>query len=194
MSEIKLFKKYFQKSKIFLYPLLGISKGSKYVPSETYMSWKGSYELEDMKLFCLYKEKCTEKFLKFEKEKLLKNKDFLEYEKLDDKLHLYVFDLTMFPQTWLAVVNGLYSKINEKEKTTILNFFGEKGIIGQTVESYLYPEYYHVDYSDLLNVDIELIENTHEVCDKPNFEKEELKKKGKDIVVVKNNSISLHNK
>ena len=39
---MRLFKTYFQKSKVFLYPLLGIAKGARYIPEETYSStpWK----------------------------------------------------------------------------------------------------------------------------------------------------------
>ena len=191
---VKLFKTYFQKSKVFLYPLLGISKGSRYVPKETYMSWKDVYSIEDMKVFCLYNEKATESYLRFERTKLLRNPDFHDFHKLTTGEFLYVFDFSNYPQTWLALTNGLYSKVNEREKKKILDFFGDKSVIGQTVESYLYPEYYHQDYSELLNVGIDLIKDVHEVCDKPNKEKETLEKKMKHTRIIKNKSISLPNK
>ena len=53
---MKVFKTYFQKSKVFLYPLLGIAKGARYIPEETYMSWAGhsahniEYDFDDAKL------------------------------------------------------------------------------------------------------------------------------------------------
>jgi len=191
---IKLFQTYFQKSKVFLYPLLGIGKGSRYVPKETYMSWKDLYNINDMKLCCVYKEKCTESYIKFERNKLLKNKDFLDYKKLEKETHLYIFDMRMYPQTWLAITEGMYSKVNEREKQKILNFFGDKGVIGQTVESYLYPDYYHEDYAELLNVDLEFLQKVWEVCDKPNLKKETLLKKGRDITIIQNKSISLPDK
>ena len=49
-----IYAKYFQKSKMFLYPLLGIKKGVDIVPSETYITWGNSIKPEDMKLICLY--------------------------------------------------------------------------------------------------------------------------------------------
>ena len=49
-----LYVKYFQKSKIFIYPLLDIKRGSSVVPVETYVSWDNHYTPEDMKLICLY--------------------------------------------------------------------------------------------------------------------------------------------
>tara|TARA_B100000902_G_C27284347_1_gene903593 strand:- start:1229 stop:1807 length:579 start_codon:yes stop_codon:yes gene_type:complete len=189
---VKLFKTYFQKSKVFLYPLLGISKGTSFVPEETYMAWKDVYDVRDMKLFCLYHHESTEKYLKFERTKLLKHVDFYDYNKIGKDRHLYIFDLSNYPQTWLAVVSGLYSKTNEREKKRILDFFGEKGVIGETVESYLYPEYYHEDYAQHLNVGIDLIKNVWEVCDKPDLGKETLKEKGKQLSIIKNKSISLY--
>ena len=55
MSIKTIYKKYFQKSKIFIYPLLDIKRGSPSVPTETYISWKENYNSEDIKLICLYK-------------------------------------------------------------------------------------------------------------------------------------------
>ena len=48
-----IYKKYFQKSKIFIYPLL-IKKGAKYIPSETYLSLNDVIKPEDKKLVCNY--------------------------------------------------------------------------------------------------------------------------------------------
>ena len=49
-----LYKKYFQKSKIFIYPLLDIKRGTQIVPSETYLAWNDLYSPEDKKLICVY--------------------------------------------------------------------------------------------------------------------------------------------
>ena len=49
-----LYKKYFQKSKIFVYPLLDIRRGTQIVPSETYLSWNDLHNPEDKKLDCVY--------------------------------------------------------------------------------------------------------------------------------------------
>lgn len=190
---IKLFKDYFQKSKVFLYPLLGIPKGSRYIPEETYMHCKSKgYEGDEYKLFCVYKGDDTRAYETFEAIKLLKHELFVDYKDLGSGFNLYVFDLSVYPQTWLAVHEGMYSRINEREKKTIGNFFGTKGLIVETIESYLYPEYYFPDYAELLNVSEEMLEGVGELCDPPNKRREtfiinSLKKK-----VIKNNSISLH--
>lgn len=188
---MKLFNTYFQKSKVFLYPLLGIAKGIRFVPEQTYMAWKDHYHISDMKLICVYKNKLTKGYLKFEETKLFKNKYFFDYSRIGSDMHVYIFDLSLFPQTLVAFTEGLYSKINEREKQTILDFFGEKGVIATTIESYLYPEYYHEDYAEKLNVSLELISKVHEVCDKPNLDKETLEKKTEEINIIKNNTVSL---
>ena len=49
-----VYKKYFQKSKVFLYPLLKIKRGTSVIPSETYLAWNDTVSPDDMKLVCLY--------------------------------------------------------------------------------------------------------------------------------------------
>ena len=52
----KVYAEYFQKSKVFLYPLLEIKKGVRYVPIETYIAWEGVCELKDEKFIKLSQE------------------------------------------------------------------------------------------------------------------------------------------
>jgi hypothetical protein len=171
---MKLFSEYFQKSKIFLYPLLGIKKGAAFIPYETYVSWKDEYSINSMLLFCLYKEKSTRAYEEFEYEFLLGNAHFVSYYKLKPGYHLYVFDFGIYPQTWAAFLEGKYSKIYIDEKDSLQTFFGNEGILAETVESYLYPEYYHDDYAAKLKVDIEMLQEVHETCSKPDLTKETL--------------------
>ena len=49
MAVKSIYTKYFQKSKVFLYPLLGFKRGIKVVPSETYLAWDPFYIPEDIK-------------------------------------------------------------------------------------------------------------------------------------------------
>lgn len=62
-----LYDRYFQKSKVFIYPLLGIKRGNSVVPIETYISWDGHYSSEDMKLICVYKIRTDAEYKTFEK-------------------------------------------------------------------------------------------------------------------------------
>ena len=54
MAIKSLYKDYFQKSRIFMYPLLNIKRGSSVTPIETYMSWSEQFSIYDKKLICLY--------------------------------------------------------------------------------------------------------------------------------------------
>jgi hypothetical protein len=49
MNMYTLYSKYFQKSKVFIYPLLGIKRGNNVVPHETYISWNDTFAPEDMR-------------------------------------------------------------------------------------------------------------------------------------------------
>ena len=77
-----LYSKYFQKSKVFIYPLLGIKKGNKIVPKETYFIWNDEISIEDMKLVCLYDIKDTKEYIDFEKT-LLNHPRLCDYIKVN---------------------------------------------------------------------------------------------------------------
>ena len=65
MAVKAVYKKYFQKSKVFLYPLLLIKKGAKYIPSETYLSLNDVIKPEDKKLICNYPVSKTDDYKLF---------------------------------------------------------------------------------------------------------------------------------
>ena len=93
----KLYKEYFQKSKVFLYPLLGIKKGVRFVPTQTYLSWNDKYDIDSDKLLCLY---ITDKDNKDEftlfSDKKLKTLPVFEKEYIIDEFnYIYIFDLTL---------------------------------------------------------------------------------------------------
>jgi len=188
-----MYRHYFQKSKIFLYPLLGIKKGIKYVPVETYFTWEDNYELKDKKLICVYKQKRTKRWLEFEDLMLLKNKLFFDYKHLGGDMHLYVFDVSLIDKDYDRIVKGKYSEISKLTKNFITKFFGESGLIAEYIDQYLHPEYYHEEYAYELNVDEDLIKKVWELCDKPDLKKETLVYKLDEKLDVFNNKLlSLH--
>jgi hypothetical protein len=67
MAIVSIYRKYFQKSKIFLYPLLDIKRGTNIIPTDTYVSWNTGYSPEDMKLICTYHTTNDNEYLIFEK-------------------------------------------------------------------------------------------------------------------------------
>jgi hypothetical protein len=170
-----LYRKYFQKSKIFLYPLLDIKRGTSVVPSETYLSWGTSYGPEDMKLVCLYKPRTDSEYINFEKNVLLKHNRLCDYIKIDSETSIFTFDFSDLADDWMHFVNGRFSKINPDIKRKIVNFFDKNSGNYIYVMSYLYPEKYFEDYAKLLGCSAELLEAVGELCDKPDLEKENLR-------------------
>ena len=92
MALNSVYKKYFQKSKVFIYPLLGIKRGSSVVPTETYLSWNESYAPEDMKLVCVYQSRTDAEYIQFEKNVLLKHTRLNDYIKINDNTTVAIFE------------------------------------------------------------------------------------------------------
>ena len=170
----KIYTDYFQKSKVFLYPLIGIKKGIRYVPIETYIEWEQINS--KYKLFCLYetpKKEREKKMFDIFLDLHLKNSElFDQYFIINKKYTLVSFNLSFFKNDIDKFKKGKYSQFTSYSKNIIMKFFGNKGTISEYVESYLYPEYYYDLYSEILNIPVETLKEVGELCDKPNIEKE----------------------
>lgn len=180
-----LYRKYFQKSKIFLYPLLDIKRGTSVVPKDTYVSWNNTINSEDMKLVCVYYSRTDQEYLKFEKNIILKHNRLIDLVKVDDETLVVTFNFSDLNDDWFNFLNGKYSKINTKTKSKILNFFDKKSGNYAYVESYLYPEKHFQTYADILNVDVEMLKSVGELCNKPDLEKESLLLEVADLKILK---------
>jgi len=176
-----LYKNYFQKSRTFLYPALGIRRGSSFIPIETYMAWEDKYRPQDRKLCCVYENQEDEDFKTFEKSKLRTNRLFHEAILLEDKKVCYIFDFTLLADDWDAILNGKYSKISADHMKTIRNFVSNSESNLAYVNSFLYPEKHFELYSELMGVSVNELRKVGELCDKPNLEKETLKIKELDL-------------
>jgi hypothetical protein len=173
MALNSVYKKYFQKSKVFLYPILGIRRGVSVIPIETYISWEGYYNSEDMKLICVYNVRTDDEYKHFEKNTLLNHNRLNDYVKVNDKLIL-TFDLSDLNDDWFHFINGTYSKISLNLKQKILSFFDKYSGNYAYMHSYLIPEKYFENYAELLNVDVSMLIEVGELCTKPDLEKETL--------------------
>tara|TARA_R110001599_G_scaffold140731_2_gene320935 strand:- start:8903 stop:9487 length:585 start_codon:yes stop_codon:yes gene_type:complete len=186
------YMQYFQKSKIFLYPLLDIRKGEEFVPVETYIYWDGLYDESDYKYICIYHTERSEKFKTFDIRHLSSHPLFEHNEKGEDK-QIYVFDYSQFKHDYEMFVKGSYSKFSIETKKKILTYFGRVGRISGYIESYLDPESHHKTYAKELDVDLKLIESTYELCSPPDLIKETLIEKiPNEFALLRNNSISLN--
>lgn len=177
----KLHKEYIQKSRLFLYPLLDIKKGSEAVPIESYISWTGLYVPEDTKFVCVYHLRDDDVFRRFEKSKLTSNKLFHSYYETVDDEGVYVFDMSDYTSDWECFVMGKYSKMTTDTKNKILKFFMANKSNYHQINSYLNPEIYYEQYANLLNVNEKVLRDVGELCSKPDLEKENLKAEIKSI-------------
>jgi len=168
-----IYNKYFQKSKVFLYPLLGIKRGVKVIPSETYLAWNDSIKTEDMKLICLYHPDVDD-YSNYEAKMLINHSRLHDVIPIDENNKVYVFDFSDLKDDWNYFIDGKYSKMDDATKEKILSFFEAKSANYVYIKSYLYPEKYFEDYAECLGVDIDVLKTVGELCNKPDIEKETL--------------------
>lgn len=171
----KLYADYFQKSKVFLYPVLGIAKKSSIQVKDTFISWENVYTEEDKKFIVLYENVKTEAFNAFMHKVLLSSPLYESHKFTQDDQGIFVFDYSIIEEDWQHFLQGKYSKLSKIMKDSIMKYYGHKSGDGQYVKSYLYPQdFFHI-YADLLNVKESLLKEVGELCDKYNPELEKLK-------------------
>lgn len=178
---------YFQKSKVFLFPALGIKRGTSVTPIETYLEW-GDITVQDTKLICLYHIRDDDEFVSYEEKYLLGNPLFEDYIEVGDDKAVYIFDFSEYAEDFAKVVEGRYSLLSQKLKDKIRDMYGASSANYTYIKSYLYPEQYWGIYADLLCPDsgdkatmAKLLEEVGELCSKPDFEKEKLKMSEKSL-------------
>lgn len=171
-----LYGKYFQKSRSFLYPALGIKRTSNFSPSGTYLAIDGLIEPEDMKLICTFKEDTSSGFKIFEEQMITTNPLYSQTISIQD-YNLYLFDYETYANDWYSFLLGKYSKLSAPLKRAIKTYYGEGSGEYKYIESYLFPDKYYDVYAKLLDVDVSLLRKggQGELCDPCDLEKEKLK-------------------
>ena len=169
-----LYGKYFQKSKSFLYPALGIKKGAGFSPISTYLSIEGYVNAEDVKLVCTFELNESEAFANFEKNMLVENPLFLEKIETKD-FNIYIFDFQIYQSDWFNFILGKYSKLSPTLKRAIKQFYGSSSAEYSYLDSYLYPKEYFEEYATLLDMDVDDLRKIGELCDACDLTKENLK-------------------
>ena len=172
---------YFQKSKVFLYPLLELKKGLTYVPKQTYIAMEHMHSPKDYRLLCEYHVKMSENFNKFCNTYIKNHPRFDEYIDIGDNKHVFIFDFISFKNDFNKFLVGKYSQFSLNSKMIILDFFSD-GRSSDYIEAFLSPENYHEDYADELNVDVKIIESVFELCSLPDINKETLINKNKTLL------------
>lgn len=185
-----IYSVYFQKSKVFLYPLLGIKRGTSVIPKETYISWKNILP-EDAKLICVYQIRKDSDYINFTNTVLLKHNRLSNSITVNDSECVFIFDFNDLKSDWGKFIAGKYSQISDKTKNKILNFFQKHSGNYTYVNGYLNPKIHFKYYAEILNVDIDLIKSVGELCDIPDLIKETLILDPVNLNILDSNLITL---
>jgi len=170
-----IYTDYFQKSKVFLYPLLGIGRKATYVPKQTYICWDNVYSTEDCKLILEYKTKPTVAFKKFASRYLDKHVMYEDYLELSDNKVIYIFNLFKnYKSDYDRFIKGNYSQLSLGAKVLILDFFGEADKAGEYIHTFLSPEESFKAYADYFDIEEEVLFKIGELCSIPDMVKETL--------------------
>ena len=167
-----LYNRYFQKSRSFLYPALGLSKDKQkgfHSPVQTYIAYKDIIKIEDKQLLCQFNTD-EKNFNQFEK-KYIHTHPLYKYT-LDKGV--YIFNYNTYGQDWDYFIQGKYSKLSDQLKNSIKIYYGEKSQEYKYIHTYLYPDKHFSMYSKLLDIDRQILESNGELCDTFNKEKETL--------------------
>lgn len=185
-----LYPGYFQKSGVFLYPILLISRGGSVTPLGIYTALANKYTHTDYRLIVTYHLRTDAEFRIFEKTKLLGSKYFEDYLETDNNTGVYIFDLSQYKKDWDFYLQGKYSKLSKGIKMNILSHYARSKKNYIYVDSYLNPEEYFDSYSKILGCSTKLLKEVGELCDKPDLNKEclEINLKNLELVGISLNS------
>jgi hypothetical protein len=171
MSDI--YRKYFQKSITFLYPLLGFKKNKHPRPVQTYLSWKETGTApHHRKLVCVYEKKNTEEWKNFEREHLITHKMLELCVPVDDNTIVYIFDFNHLASDFDFFLKGKYSELSTFVKKTLTDYYGTHTPEWVYIESYLFPGKYFKQYADILLIDEQFLKQVGQLCDRYDPEKE----------------------
>ena len=161
--KLETLKEYVQKSKLFAFPLMGVSKQPKVI--ETYFGINGLKLCDVYALVLLYHNE--DPMYPVHQMKLEKNK-FFDFIVKDNEFDIVVFDLSPLKSDYTRIMNGQYSRLSKTAKILIkLNNTDEKASMG------INPEYYYKELAELLEYPEECFENT-EIISAPDMDNEML--------------------
>lgn len=171
----KLYNRYFQKSRAFLFPVLGLKKITKYPFVQSYLQMQDKYVTDDYKLIAVYNQHEDSGWNHYLLHTIMANPMFEEIIYLENGQVAIVFSLRYLKDDYELFLAGKYSKLSKTTRTLIREFYGYNSPEWAYMESFLYPEKYIGLYSKLLDVDSVHIRHTGQLCDLPDLEQETLK-------------------
>ena len=164
-----IYPRNFQKSHVFLYPLLCFRKDFILHPNNTYL-WSDC-DLPTRSLICVYKQPEPVLWEQLEKKLKMFSENYVSHT-YKDKDVIVVYDMETCAEDYDKFLESKYSKFSPLSKQIISSYYG--GDDNEYIDSYLFPEkYYHV-YAHILNVDEDVLREVGELCSKIDFKREEL--------------------
>lgn len=178
-----IYREYFQKSFVFLYPLLKLRKYKHFRPASVYMFHK---DYCGEKLYCVFKQEKTLEWTEFEQNILLGHSMLHMCHPVGKESMLYVFDYSIYKKDFYKVKEGKYSLLSPETKRTIIDYYGVRSPLFVYIESFLYPDKYYEKFAECLKVNVDLLRKGVQLCEKPDIEKEICEIEIKDIEIINN--------
>ena len=183
-------ERYFQKSRVFLYPVLEVKKkGGVITPINTYVSWDNNILRKERKLICTFQLGSNDSYRKFEKNILLRNELFCDFKEGQNGTGIYIFDFNPYAVDFDIFIKGAYSRLKPLVKEKVMNHYNGNNANTVYVDSFLNPKKYYEIYSRILGIPESTLRGG-ELCDKPDFIKEKLKMSIKKFDIT-DNSVNL---
>lgn len=168
----RLYVHYFQKSSVFLYPLLGAVYCEETKPKTTLLVYNDRIRLEEPNLAVIFQKTQSTSWKAFERAIIDDPRHLISKTDLPNNGLLCLFDLRAFKEDYTRFLHGSYSKFSDKAKKAILRYYEANKSVNAYVASFLYPERYTKIYAELLDVSPNLLKEVGELCDKYNLRKE----------------------
>lgn len=164
---------YFQKSKAFMYPLLGFAYQDKFPVLETYLQIEGSTQIGDYRLMAVYTHQpSNQDFLDYITE-IARHPDHEEiYITADNRYVVCVFSLRNYATDYTHFINGRYSKLSDFCRSKICDFYGFKSAQWPYLHSFLNPAENFDWYAHLLEVPVDDLKKVGELCSPYDAERE----------------------
>jgi hypothetical protein len=168
-----LYKKYFQKSRSFLYPFLGIRKNSPFTPVQTFISMdEPPINVKDCKLICVFEPQEDTRYPHFEENMIINHILYSETIITPTGENIYIFDFSPLKTDWELFLKGKYSLLSDDFKKAIRLHYGASTQEYEYMDSYLFPERYFEIYAALLDIEIAMLRKVGELCDPYDEEQE----------------------
>jgi hypothetical protein len=182
MPITELYSDYFQKSKTFLLPALGLKRSAQTSAIMTFIHWPGHYRPEDRRLIVVKAGNNEDpEYRMFEKIYLLNNVHFENLLQPEENTIAYIFNLERYAADWDHFLKGRYSLLSTGLKDKVKAYYGERSSEWEYIKSFLFPSYYFDTYARLLfdersyHSGLEMLQSVGELCAPYDQELETLK-------------------